>query len=91
LYGLSGCNRITLANLTFSDEPGFYGTVYAPNATIYDFGTVNICGSLIGNKIYLVGSNTKVHYDEALKNPVLNPAAPLRKGFEFVSGSWKEL
>ena len=91
LYGLSGCNRITLANLTFSDEPGFYGTVYAPNATIYDFGTVNICGSLVGNKIYLVGSNTKVHYDEALKNPVLNPAAPLRKGFEFVSGSWKEL
>lgn len=91
LYGLSSCSSVTLANLTQEENPGFYGTVYAPSATIYDTGAVNMCGSIIGNKIYLVGTNTKVHYDESLKNPVLNPNAPLGKGFEFVSGSWKEL
>ena len=90
LYGLSSCKSITFANLTFSNEPGFYGTVYAPDAAVSAFGSVNMCGSLVGDKMYLVGV-IKIHYDKALKNPILNPSAPLIKDFKFVSGSWEEI
>ncbi len=89
LYGLPSCESVILANLTLLNEPGFYGTVYAPNATIQDAGILNVCGSLIGNNMLLLAGGTKVHYDEALNNPNLDIYEPLQMEYEFVS--WKEL
>jgi hypothetical protein len=44
----------------------FYGAIYAPRASITIKGDSFIYGSVVGKKVD-IGTNTKIHYDEALQ------------------------
>ena len=60
----------------------FSGVVYAPNAQVFINGNGHVCGSVVANKITLVG-NATFHYDESLKN--------FSDGNPFGIAKWREL
>jgi hypothetical protein len=70
IYGTPTCNSISV-----SGNGDFYGTIYAPAATVSVTGNGDIYGSVIGRNINISG-NGNVHYDEALQN--VGPVSSLK-------------
>jgi len=75
VYGLDTCTKVTIGK-----HEGFYGAIYAPNASI-DVGDVDIYGSIVGDTIK-IANNASIHYDEA--------SASGDSG-SLVCKNWKEL
>jgi hypothetical protein len=63
LMGSSGA--ATLEEGTMTGTTGFYGGLYAPNATINISGNAEVFGSIVAKTVNVTGS-AAVHYDEAL-------------------------
>jgi hypothetical protein len=61
IYGLNAGTTLSFTGLS-----DFYGTVYAPQSTVYMAGNADYYGSAVGKTVTLAG-NLKFHYDEALQ------------------------
>jgi hypothetical protein len=62
-FGFWGTDSLT--NVQFNSSSDFYGTIYAPQASMtYDDNNV-IYGAIVGRSVVMT-SNSVVHYDEAL-------------------------
>ncbi len=53
------------SSLSYTGQSDFYGTLYAPQSTIYMAGDASFYGAAVGDNITL-GGNIQFHYDEAL-------------------------
>ncbi|MDP3790384.1 MAG: hypothetical protein Q8R48_08310 [Candidatus Omnitrophota bacterium] len=60
IYGLNSGTT-----LSFSGQNDFYGTVYAPESTVYMAGNANYYGAIVGGNVTVTGG-LNFHYDEAL-------------------------
>jgi hypothetical protein len=85
IYGTGSTDGRQLINL--KGDGHLYTAVYAPNANVILAGggskpTSDICGSVVGDTITLLG-NTGFHYDEALGKDVLGSPYGVEK--------WREL
>lgn len=74
----AGTGKVSIAG-----GAGFYGMVYAPQASVLPAGGSQIYGSLVGKSIMCSGSGTYVHYDESLAS--IAGSGPLRQV------SWREV
>ena len=83
IYGLDTCTKVTIGK-----HEGFYGAIYAPNASI-DVGDVDVYGSIVGDTIK-IANNASIHYDEALASVAI-PCSSGGDSGSLVPGSWQEL
>jgi hypothetical protein len=65
-----------VVSFTVSGNAEIYAGIYAPQADIV-MNAGDIYGSVVGNTVTLNGSNSNIHYDEALKDNT-NPHAVMR-------------
>jgi hypothetical protein len=79
IYGLTGCKSIGLKT-----DSRFYGTIYAPNADIRAYNSVEMFGSLVG-KTYVQDVSAALHYDASLRDVSINDV-----GAYFVLSRWHE-
>ena len=59
----------TAASVKFAGNAGFYGVVYAPDASLRPTGTSDLFGSFVGKEITITG-NVNIHFDEMLASAV---------------------
>lgn len=62
LYGLDTCTKVG-----FKNSSAFYGTVYAPEASVTLYNSADIYGALIAKK-FETKNSARIHYDASLKN-----------------------
>lgn len=79
VYGLDECTKIE-----FNKDSDFYGGIYAPNADVKLFNSVDLHGAVIA-KSFIQQVEADVYYDEMLRNP--HPNDDLVR---FVVKQWQE-
>lgn len=77
--------QATLQEGTITGSTGFYGGIYAPDATINITGNADVYGSIIAKQVNLTGSAT-IHYDEAMTD-----VTDISNEYTRSLVSWREL
>jgi hypothetical protein len=75
----------TLQEGTITGSTGFYGGIYAPDATINITGNADVFGSIVARQVNLTGSAT-IHYDEAMTD-----VTDISNEYSRTLVSWREL
>ncbi len=76
--------NVDLDAVDFDSNAEFYGTLYAPEASVEINSNFQLFGSLIARRVHL-DSNSKVHFDEALL------VAQNNQEREFVTVAWRHV
>jgi choice-of-anchor A domain-containing protein len=79
IYGLDTCTKIDIKN-----SGTLYGAIYAPNADIHLYNSVEVYGSVVG-KSFTQDVSANVHYDASLRKASINDV-----GVRFVVKNWHE-
>jgi len=79
IYGLDQCTEIE-----FNKASNFYGGIYAPNADVKIFNSVDVYGAIVA-KSFIQQVEADVYYDEMLRNPHPNDEL-----VRFVVKQWSE-
>jgi len=79
ILGLDSCTAID-----FKSSSVFYGVIYAPNADVHLFNSVEVYGSIIC-KSFSQDVNADFHYDASLRDVTVND-----ESVRFVVNRWSE-
>ncbi|MHC4570929.1 MAG: DUF7305 domain-containing protein [Planctomycetota bacterium] len=74
----------TCTDMDFKNSGVFYGAIYAPNASVHLYNSVEMFGSVICNSFYQ-DVNADFHFDAALRDGTTN-----EEGMTFVVDRWSE-
>jgi hypothetical protein len=89
----NNANRCT--SVSIHGNGGFYGAVYAPQASVNVSGNGHAYGALTGNTVRINGSNgAQFHYDEALGNLGRTVTTTVTTNYTttgFTRYSWREI
>ncbi len=79
IYGLDTCT-----SMDFKNSGVFYGAIYAPNADVHLYNSVEMYGSVIANS-FRQDVNADFHYDASLRDAMVNDEA-----VRFMVKRWRE-
>lgn len=79
IYALDTCQ-----NIDFKSSSVFYGAIYAPEADVHLYNSVDVYGSVVGNT-FTQDVSAAFHYDASLRDGTVND-----EGMYFVVDRWYE-
>jgi hypothetical protein len=79
IYGLDTC-----LSIDFKNSGVLYGTIYAPNAAVHLYNSVEVYGAVVCDS-FVQDVYADFHYDALLRD-----VSPTEEGAEFVVGRWSE-